>query len=75
VWANSHIACAKRINWEKVQAMPIAPFTGQSWLFVPPLDLPLALRLENGRFGALRPKPLPAPPPCATTQIIPADDP
>jgi murein DD-endopeptidase MepM/ murein hydrolase activator NlpD len=55
--------------------MPIAPFTGQSWLFVPPLDQPLELRLENGRFGALRPKPLPGPPPCATTQIIQADDP
>ena len=55
--------------------MPIAPFTEQSWLFVPPLDLPLELRLENGRFGALRPKPLPGPPPCATGQIIPADDP
>ena len=39
---------------ERCIAMPIAPFTAQSWLFVPPLDLPLALRLENGRFGALR---------------------
>jgi len=55
--------------------MPITAFTEQSWLFVPPLDLPLSMRLENGRFGALRPKPLPSPPPCATTQIIPADDP
>ena len=53
----------------------LAPFTRQSWLFVPPLDQPLELRMENGRFGALRPKPLPGPPPCATTQIIPADDP
>jgi hypothetical protein len=55
--------------------MPIAPFTGQSWLFVAPLDLPLALRLENGRFGSLRPKPLPAAPPCTSAQVIPADDP
>ncbi|MGZ6562423.1 MAG: hypothetical protein ACXVH1_23055 [Solirubrobacteraceae bacterium] len=31
--------------------------------------------MENGRFGALRPKSLPGPPPCATTQIIPVDDP
>jgi hypothetical protein len=55
--------------------MPIAPFTEQSWLFVPPLDLPLALRLANGRFGALRPAPLPGPPPCASGQVIPAADP
>jgi Peptidase family M23 len=55
--------------------MPIDPTTGQSWQFVPPLDLPLALRLENGRFGALRPKALEAPPRCATEQVIPADDP
>jgi hypothetical protein len=37
--------------------------------------LPLTLRLENGRFGALRPKLLPSPPPCTTDQVIPADDP
>jgi murein DD-endopeptidase MepM/ murein hydrolase activator NlpD len=55
--------------------MPIEPTTAQSWLFVPPLDLPLTLRLENGRFGALRPKPLAAPPPCASSQVIHADDP
>jgi Peptidase family M23 len=55
--------------------MPLAPITGQSWRFVPPLDLPLSLRLENGRFGALRPKPLPGPAPCATSQVIPAGDP
>ena len=55
--------------------MPIAPLTEPSWLFVPPLDLPLTLRIENGRFGALRPKPLPEPPPCATGQVIPAGDP
>jgi hypothetical protein len=48
---------------------------GQSWLFVRPLDLPLTFRHENGRFGSLRPKPLPGPPPCAAGQIIPADDP
>ena len=36
--------------------MPIAPLTAHAWTCVPPLDLPLALRLENGRFGALRPK-------------------
>jgi murein DD-endopeptidase MepM/ murein hydrolase activator NlpD len=55
--------------------MAVVPVTGQSWLFVPPLDLPLTFRHENGRFGSLRPKPLPGPPPCATRQIIPADDP
>ena len=55
--------------------MPIEPTTGQSWLFVPPLDLPLTLRIENGRFGALRPKALEEPPSCVTTQVIPADDP
>ena len=55
--------------------MALVPVTGQSWLFVPPLDLPLTFRHENGRFGSLRPKPLPGPPPCATGQIIPADDP
>ena len=26
------------------------------WLFVPPLELPLTLRLENGRFGASAPE-------------------
>jgi murein DD-endopeptidase MepM/ murein hydrolase activator NlpD len=55
--------------------MPVVPFTVGSWLFVPPLDLPLTFRHENGRFGSLRPTPLPGPPPCATRQIIPADDP
>jgi hypothetical protein len=48
--------------------MPISPITRQDWLFVPPLDMPLALRLENGRFDSLRPEPLPGEPPCATTQ-------
>ena len=51
--------------------MPIAPVTEQSWLFVPPLDMPLSLRLENGRFGSLRRRALPVPPLCATTQVIP----
>ena len=55
--------------------MPVTPLAKPCWLFVPPLELPLTLRIENGRFGALRPKPLPQPPPCATTQFIPADDP
>lgn len=55
--------------------MTLVPVTGQSWLFVPPLDPPLTFRHENGRFGSLRPKPLPGPPPCATRQIIPAGDP
>jgi murein DD-endopeptidase MepM/ murein hydrolase activator NlpD len=55
--------------------MALVPVTGQSWLFVPPLDLPLTFRHENGRFGSLRPKQLPGPPPCATRQVIPADDP
>ena len=59
----------------KRRLMAIAPVTEQSWWFVPPLDLPLTLRIENGRFGALRPKPVPTPPPCATAQVIPADDP
>ena len=51
--------------------MPITPLAKPSWLFVPPFELPLTLRIENGRFGALRPKP----PPCATTQFIPAGGP
>jgi murein DD-endopeptidase MepM/ murein hydrolase activator NlpD len=55
--------------------MPIHPATRQDWQLVPPLDLPLRLRLETGRFGALRPKPLERVPPCATGQVIPADDP
>ncbi len=55
--------------------MPILPVTQHAWLPVPPLDMPLALRLENGRFDSLRPKPLPAAPACATTQVLPADDP
>jgi Peptidase family M23 len=55
--------------------MPITPLTEPSWLFVPPLELPLTLRLENGRFGALRPKPLSQRPPCASTQVVPAEDP
>lgn len=55
--------------------MPIQPVLQPAWTFVPPLDLPLVLRLENGRFGALRPSALPGPPPCATGQVIPADDP
>src|SRR3954451_9351757 len=56
--------------------MPLAPITDQSWQIVPPLDLPLSLRLESGRFGALRPKSLPGRPrPCATSQVIPAGDP
>lgn len=56
--------------------MTIVPVTGQSWLFAPPLDLPLRLRIENGRFGSLRPKPLTdRPRPCTSTQTIPADDP
>lgn len=56
--------------------MALDPVTDQSWLFVPPLALPLTFRHENGRFGSLRPKPLTGPTPsCATTQIIPADDP
>ena len=44
-------------------------------LLVPPLDLPLRLRLASGQYGALRPKPLPDAPQCFSTQIIPADDP
>jgi len=55
--------------------MALVAVTGQSWLFVPPLDLPLTFRHENGRFGSLRPQPLPDVPPCATRQIIAADDP
>jgi hypothetical protein len=35
--------------------MPILPVTHQSWLFAPPLDMPLQVRLENGRFDSLRP--------------------
>ena len=55
--------------------MPLTPVTHQSWIFGPPLEPPLALRLANGRFDSLRPRELPPPPLCASTQIIPADDP
>ena len=55
--------------------MALVPVTHQSWLFSPPLELPLQPRLENGRFDSLRPRPLPSAPPCATTQVISADDP
>jgi hypothetical protein len=37
--------------------------------------MPLELHLENGRFDSLRRRSLPAASPCATTQVIPADDP
>jgi murein DD-endopeptidase MepM/ murein hydrolase activator NlpD len=36
--------------------MSVRPIREPDWLFVPPLELPLALRLENGRFGAPRPR-------------------
>ena len=35
--------------------MALVPVTHQSWLFSPPLELPLQPRLENGRFDSLRP--------------------
>lgn len=46
--------------------MAIQPITHQSWLFAPPLDMPLTLRLENGRFGSIRPRRLQTAAPCAT---------
>jgi Peptidase family M23 len=55
--------------------MPLVPVTHQSWLFSPPLELPLQPRLENGRFDSLRRRALADPPDCNTTQIILADDP
>ncbi len=55
--------------------MPLAPVTHQSWLFSPPLELPLQARLENGRFDSLRRKELPNAPPCNSTQVISAADP
>ena len=55
--------------------MPLVPVTHQSWLFSPPLELPLQPRLENGRFDSLRRRPLAGRPECSTTQIILADDP
>jgi hypothetical protein len=55
--------------------MPIVPVTQPSWLFSPPLDVPFGFRFENGRFDSLRPRPLPAAPPCASANVIPADDP
>ncbi len=55
--------------------MPILPVTQQSWLFSPPLDMPMQLRLENGRFDSLRPRPLPGAPPCVGNNVIDADDP
>ena len=40
---------------ERCIANPIAPCTGQSWLFVPPLDQPLELqiRLQKSRLPLL----------------------
>jgi hypothetical protein len=55
--------------------MPILPVTHQSWVFAPLLDMPLQVRLENGRFDSLRPRRLPTSPPCSTSHLIPADDP
>ena len=55
--------------------MPLVPVTHQSWLFSPPLELPLQPRLENGRFDSLRRRALARAPDCNTTQIILADDP
>jgi hypothetical protein len=55
--------------------MPVAPVTHQSWLFSPPLELPLQLRVENGRFDSLRRRSLDTAPTCTTTQVIAADDP
>jgi Peptidase family M23 len=55
--------------------VPLVPVTHQCWLFSPPLELPLQLLLETGRFDSLRRRQLEAAPPCTTTQVIPADDP
>lgn len=55
--------------------MPLTPVTHQSWLFSPPLELPLSLRLANGRFDSLRRRPLTSVPLCTSTQVIPATDP
>ena len=55
--------------------MPLVPVTHQSWLFSPPLELPLRPRLENGRFDSFRRRPLVDPLECNTTQIILAGDP
>jgi hypothetical protein len=55
--------------------MPLVPVSHQSWLFSPPLELPLQLRLENGRFDSLRRRELGRVPLCNTTQVISADDP
>ena len=55
--------------------MPLVPVTHQSWLFSPPLELPLQPRLENGRFDSLRRRPLAGVPECNSTQVILAGDP
>ena len=55
--------------------MTLQPVMDPDLLLVPPLDLPLRLRLAGGQYGALRPKPLPDVPQCFSTQLIPADDP
>ena len=41
---------------EDRDGMSVRPIREPDWLFVPPLELPLALRMENGRFGAPRPR-------------------
>jgi hypothetical protein len=55
--------------------MPIHPVTQQSWLFAPPLDMPIALRTENGRFDSLRRRRIPWAPPCVTNHVVPSSDP
>lgn len=55
--------------------MTLQPALHPDLLLIPPLDLPLRLRLANGQYGALRPKPLPDAPRCFSTQVISAEDP
>lgn len=54
--------------------MPIQPVTHHSWIFTPPLDMPLALRTANGRFDSLRPQGLRRAPLCTTTHVIPGSE-
>ena len=54
--------------------MPVQPITHHSWIFSPPLDMPLALRTANGRFDSLRPYGIGGRPPCETTQVIPGEE-
>ncbi|HEX6383759.1 MAG TPA: M23 family metallopeptidase [Anaerolineae bacterium] len=50
--------------------MTVQAIQSNSLTIVPPLDMPLSLRMEHGRFASLRPKPI-SDPPCAQQVTLP----